>query len=37
MPTHSANGDFLINGNGFTYYIEGGLRYNFGTSIEKLK
>ena len=25
---------FLINGETFSYYIEGGLRYNFGSAIE---
>jgi hypothetical protein len=36
MPTHGRS-PFLINGRGFTYYVEGGLRYNFGTAIEKLR
>lgn len=34
MPTQGS-GKFFLNGTGFTYYIEGGLRYNFGTSIDK--
>ena len=37
MPTQGAGGKFLVNGNGFTYYIEGGLRYNFGSAIEVLR
>lgn len=37
MPTQGAVNGFLINGNGFTYYLEGGIRYNFGSAIEKLK
>jgi hypothetical protein len=37
MPTQGAGGKFLINGAGFTYYLEGGIRYNFGSAIEKLK
>jgi hypothetical protein len=36
MPTQGRN-EFLINGEGFTYVIEGGLRYNFGSSIERLR
>lgn len=36
MPTQGAKADFLINGAGFTYYLEAGIRYNFGTSIEKM-
>jgi hypothetical protein len=36
MPTRG-KGTFLINGEGFSYYVEGGLRYNFGGAIEKLK
>jgi hypothetical protein len=36
MPTQG-NGKFLINGRGFTYYLEGGLRFNFGSAIEKLR
>jgi hypothetical protein len=36
MPTR---GDtrFLVNGHGWTYYVEGGLRFNVGTAIEKLR
>lgn len=37
MPTQGAGGKFLINGSGFTYYLEAGIRYNFGSSIDKLK
>jgi hypothetical protein len=36
MPTRG-KGTFLLNGEGFTYYLEAGLRYNFGSAIEKLK
>jgi opacity protein-like surface antigen len=36
MPTKS-NTPFFINGNGFSYYLEAGLRVNFGSSIEKLR
>ena len=36
MPTQGRN-QFLINGDGFSYHIEGGLRFNFGSSIERLK
>jgi hypothetical protein len=36
MPTQGRN-EFLINGDGFTYHIEAGLRYNFGSSIERMK
>lgn len=36
MPTRG-NTAFLINGNGFAYYLEAGLRINFGSSIEKLR
>jgi len=36
MPTQG-NGKFLINGKGFSYYVEAGLRYNFGSAIEHLK
>jgi hypothetical protein len=36
MPTQG-RGQFLINGQGFSYYVEAGLRYNFGTSIERLR
>lgn len=36
MPTRGS-GDFLINGNGFTYYVEGGVRFNVGSAIERLK
>ena len=36
MPTRGS-GEFLINGNGFTYYVEAGLRVNVGTAIERLK
>jgi hypothetical protein len=36
MPTKGSN-DWLINGTGSTAFWELGLRYNFGTSIEKLK
>jgi hypothetical protein len=34
MPTQGRN-EFLINGEGFTYVVEGGLRYNFGSSIAR--
>jgi len=37
MPTQGALHGFLINGNGFTYYLEAGMRYNFGSAIEKLR
>jgi outer membrane protein W len=37
MPTQGALRKFLINGTGFTYYVEAGIRYNFGGSIEKMK
>jgi hypothetical protein len=36
MPTRGSN-NFLINGNGFTYYVEGGIRVNVGSAIERLK
>jgi hypothetical protein len=36
MPTRGS-GEFLINGNGFTYYVEAGLRVNVGSAIERLK
>ncbi len=36
MPTRG-KGTFLINGEGFTYYVEAGLRYNFGSAIEPMK
>lgn len=36
MPTRGS-GEFLINGNGFTYYVEGGVRINVGSAIERLK
>lgn len=36
MPTKGA-GDWLINGNGSTQFWEAGLRYNFGSSIEKMR
>jgi hypothetical protein len=34
MPT-KGKGTWLVNGDGFTYLWQVGLRYNFGTSIEK--
>jgi hypothetical protein len=37
MPTQGKRRDFLINGSGFTYYVEAGLRFNVGTAIERLK
>jgi hypothetical protein len=33
MPTRGS-GAFLINGETFAYYVEAGIRYNFGSSIE---
>ncbi len=36
MPT-KGTGDWLINGEGSTAFWEAGLRYNFGSSIEKLR
>lgn len=36
VPTRGSN-QFLINGNGFSYYVEGGLRINFGNSIERIR
>jgi len=36
MPT-KGSGSWLVNGSGSTWIWETGLRYNFGTSIEKLK
>jgi hypothetical protein len=36
MPTQG-RGQFLINGQGFSYYVEAGLRYNFGSAIERLR
>jgi hypothetical protein len=36
MPTRG-EGRFLINGVGMSYYVEAGLRYNFGSAIERLK
>lgn len=33
MPTKGSSG-FLLNGETFAYYVEAGLRYNFGSSIE---
>jgi hypothetical protein len=36
VPTRGSN-EFLINGQGFTYYVEGGIRINFGNAIERLR
>lgn len=36
MPT-KGSGDWLINGDGSTSFWEAGLRYNFGSAIEKMK
>jgi hypothetical protein len=36
MPTQGRN-QFLINGEGFTYVIEGGLRINTSKAIERLR
>jgi opacity protein-like surface antigen len=36
IPTRGS-GDFLLNGNKFTYTIEGGLRIRFGNAVEKLR
>jgi hypothetical protein len=36
MPTRGAR-EFLINGQGFSYYVEGGLRWNFGNAIEQIR
>lgn len=36
MPT-KGDGSWLVNGNGSTAFWEAGLRYNFGSAIEKLK
>jgi hypothetical protein len=36
MPTRGS-GEFLINGQGFAYYLEGGLRFNFGSAVERLR
>ena len=36
MPT-KGSGDWLINGEGMTSFWETGLRYNFGSSIERMK
>jgi len=36
MPT-KGTGKWLINGDGATSFWEAGLRYNFGSSIERLK
>jgi hypothetical protein len=37
MPTRGYPQAFLLNGDRFTYYLEGGLRYNFGSSIERMR
>jgi outer membrane protein W len=37
MPTQGAGNGFLINGTGFTYYVEAGIRYNFGSAIETMR
>lgn len=36
MPS-KGSGSWLVNGDGSTWFWEAGLRYNFGTSIEKLR
>lgn len=36
MPTQGS-GAFLVNGDGFSYYVEGGLRFNFGNAIERIR
>jgi len=36
MPT-KGSGDWLINGTGSTSFWEAGLRYNFGSAIEKMR
>lgn len=36
MPT-KGSGSWLVNGDGTTWFWEAGLRYNFGSSIEKMR
>lgn len=36
MPT-KGSGKWLINGDGFTFFWEAGLRYNFGNAVEKIR
>jgi hypothetical protein len=36
MPT-KGSGDWLVNGTGSTSFWEAGLRYNFGSAIEKMR